>query len=440
MPKTQTPTLPPLYVNASHLAALSGYHKYDPQPRAMMDWMDRRCRGVAMKIRSKYDPHMLTDTMGMENQFRIHHGQICARINTCARDEGVVDGPQLESSIRSIAGDVTRAHTTTRDGITKDLKRASDETAMLRGESKRLKTRVADAEAVRASAKRELAQVRADHTTTMQESDARLRLLRDAEATHVSAAEALVADGGGGGVASEERALSAVRAETREVKRDMTRLRRVHEQVVSSLESRIHQADDGCRSVERSIADTERAREASEAKTAAITAQLHKNVASEQACLETVRRDIVTQKGIRLETSIVDQYEKEKGTIVTRRNDRLLTKTVGNGWVLCGKIDGWDTHRACLIDAKKRKNRNFTFAPLYEKIQMHAYMVLTNSKRALIVQRHNNIQSTLVVDFDERLWNNVVDAMDKAHTILRHMRSTAELHPTMGADILFQRC
>ena len=93
----------------------------------------------------------------------------------------------------------------------------------------------------------------------------------------------------------------------------------------------------------------------------------------------------------------------------------------GHDYAVVGYVDGLTEDY--VIEIKNRMRRLFEHIPLYEKVQMHAYMVLADRPRCLWVQRYRGEQESRMVEFDTAWWAGSVlpalhAAVDRFHHIL----------------------
>lgn len=125
---------------------------------------------------------------------------------------------------------------------------------------------------------------------------------------------------------------------------------------------------------------------------------------------EKVTKIIHTQSGIQQERRALDMHQDKVTDLIIRRNDQCLIKRMGT-WTLMGKIDGWSEKESCVVESKNRQNHMMTVVPLYERIQLHTYMELTNTRRSLLLQTFNGDQDVRTVLFDDELWARTLDEL-----------------------------
>ena len=113
-------------------------------------------------------------------------------------------------------------------------------------------------------------------------------------------------------------------------------------------------------------------------------------------------------RGTLKEESNLNSMETECGQSVRDRNTQLfrhaLDTVAGRRVILVGRIDGRreDGH---IVEVKERRNRLFHCIPLYEKVQLCAYMVLTGTHHAILRERFDSQCKDHAFDFDSTLWD-----------------------------------
>ena len=120
----------------------------------------------------------------------------------------------------------------------------------------------------------------------------------------------------------------------------------------------------------------------------------------------TTRKDIqssvFTQRGARSETAATDAYSSLKRQKVSGRNDAFYRKALGSGVALGGRIDGLTEDR--LVEIKCRQRRFFDTLPSYERVQLYAYMFLTDVHTCDLVQQLNGETRISTYEFEPDVW------------------------------------
>ena len=128
---------------------------------------------------------------------------------------------------------------------------------------------------------------------------------------------------------------------------------------------------------------------------------------------DDLRTFIYTERGKCGEKTVVDEFEKSHNVVLTERNDTFFKKMYPcdeNFVILGGRVDGLSKDGR-LVEVKNRQRRFFDFVPLYEQVQVSAYIVLTGSKECELVERYDGESRVKLVHFDEIFWEKVVAAM-----------------------------
>ncbi len=60
---------------------------------------------------------------------------------------------------------------------------------------------------------------------------------------------------------------------------------------------------------------------------------------------------------------------------------------------------------------KNRQRQLFSHVPTYEKIQVHAYMYLTDIHECRMIQSFKNTESTVIIPFDENFWTEIIQRL-----------------------------
>ena len=80
-------------------------------------------------------------------------------------------------------------------------------------------------------------------------------------------------------------------------------------------------------------------------------------------------------------------------------------------WGIQGRIDGLDARTGCVIEIKHRKKNFMNRLPLYELIQVHAYMLLTKSQSCRLIQCIQTEQAiyseSSCIKFSNVFWDKV---------------------------------
>jgi hypothetical protein len=143
--------------------------------------------------------------------------------------------------------------------------------------------------------------------------------------------------------------------------------------------------------------------------------------------LAVVRSEVYTAKGRKDEGTALHCEEQSTLRPIGRRNAEFfrhaMTTARGTAFELCGYVDGiCEDH---VVEVKNRMNRLFRSIPVYEKVQMHAYMLLSGKKLCSWVQRYCREQESRLVAWDTAWWEAEV---------LPSLHSTVERFHALMAD------
>ena len=100
-----------------------------------------------------------------------------------------------------------------------------------------------------------------------------------------------------------------------------------------------------------------------------------------------------------------DKFVAGKEPVITTRNN--IEVYIG------GKHDGMVDGK--IVEIKTRQKR-FMGTPMYELVQVHAYMYIFKTRQALIIESYLGQERTHEIEFDDGLWDtiksNLVDFVD----------------------------
>ena len=123
---------------------------------------------------------------------------------------------------------------------------------------------------------------------------------------------------------------------------------------------------------------------------------------------EEINHDLQINRGIIKENNNLNKIEKNNNINIKERNDilykKLLYKDSQIEIVLRGMLDG--VHEDHIIETKNRKNRLFKRIPDYEKVQLNAYMFLTNKNKVIHTEHYNEEYNIIEYGFDTIFWED----------------------------------
>lgn len=98
-----------------------------------------------------------------------------------------------------------------------------------------------------------------------------------------------------------------------------------------------------------------------------------------------IRGSVSKQRGINNENAILNTYEVDREVSVTERNTKTLRKDFGT-FKLIGRTDGFVASENRIVDSKDR-TRFWDTVPLYDEIQLRAYMAMSDAKESELIER-----------------------------------------------------
>jgi hypothetical protein len=124
------------------------------------------------------------------------------------------------------------------------------------------------------------------------------------------------------------------------------------------------------------------------------------------------------ERGTAAEAAVLDTLQTERATPVVDRNAQMHTAYVdcpqaGTRVKLCGRVDGrFDGEGGPLIEVKVRRNRLFRTLYAYERVQVHAYMVMTGAREAILRETFDGTTNDIPVPYDAAFWDDCCTRLD----------------------------
>ena len=115
-----------------------------------------------------------------------------------------------------------------------------------------------------------------------------------------------------------------------------------------------------------------------------------------------------------------------------------LKTSLGTSYTLFGRLDGLRDD-GTVVETKNRRNRLFGYVPAYERIQLHAYMILTSTTQAVLVENFEEDQRAHDVPFDASFWYDTVlpalaCGIDEVQRREHYIRDPNTTNETVSAD------
>lgn len=129
-------------------------------------------------------------------------------------------------------------------------------------------------------------------------------------------------------------------------------------------------------------------------------------------CLDnSVEQDLRMKRGNIKENSNLNKTQTNQNIVIEKRNSQMYQKELYTdpdrifSIFIRGKCDG-EIKDECIVETKNRSKRLFNMIPDYEKVQLNAYMFLTNKEKSLHIECYNEEQNSTEYDFDKFFWDD----------------------------------
>ena len=127
---------------------------------------------------------------------------------------------------------------------------------------------------------------------------------------------------------------------------------------------------------------------------------------------ESVVREVNTRRGIKNEHRGIASYEKSKRVKLSDKNSKFHIKRIGETTLgtpvsVGGRVDGLTPDK--VVEVKCRRNHFFNTLPIYEKVQIQAYLFLTSRRVAEVVQKYDGLTRSDEYASDIGFWSEVCD-------------------------------
>jgi hypothetical protein len=125
-----------------------------------------------------------------------------------------------------------------------------------------------------------------------------------------------------------------------------------------------------------------------------------------------VQKQLYTSFGNKEEDVVRETYCKSRKVNYTKNNAFLISNKpaiVINGYkvYLGGKHDG-ENENGDFIEIKNRMNRFMDEIPLYEIVQVHAYMFIHDKKKCSLIENFKGKTKVHIIEFDDVLWEKII--------------------------------
>jgi len=110
------------------------------------------------------------------------------------------------------------------------------------------------------------------------------------------------------------------------------------------------------------------------------------------------------------EDSNLNKTQQKRNITIDSRNSKMYEKELyceSNkqfNIIIRGKIDGMNDEY--VVETKNRTKRLFNMIPDYEKVQLNAYMFMTDKEKSLHIECYNETQNSTEYPLDELFWGD----------------------------------
>jgi hypothetical protein len=144
------------------------------------------------------------------------------------------------------------------------------------------------------------------------------------------------------------------------------------------------------------------------------------NNSPDEAIMDLVKRTIYTKQGTTNEKHICTHVSHQKGLDI-KKNYKFTVSMLpmccvnGTEVYIGGKIDGYmkDKDGPMTIIEIKNRQRGFLGVPLYEKVQVHAYMFIFESRMSKLVESYMGEEIVHDIAFDDSFWSQVTSNVEE---------------------------
>jgi len=149
------------------------------------------------------------------------------------------------------------------------------------------------------------------------------------------------------------------------------------------------------------------------------------------ACnMQAIRSTVNCSYGKNAEILYIKEYNQnmESGMeqfLVETKVSPIQTK-LGSNWYLEGRIDG-KLPDGNLVEIKHRTGKGLSQIPIYELLQVHAYMYLFNKRYIKLVQcirrENESVSDTTIIFFNDDFWSQIMNRITKIFDFIEQLSS-----------------
>ena len=156
------------------------------------------------------------------------------------------------------------------------------------------------------------------------------------------------------------------------------------------------------------------------------------------AVKDQLERLACVNMGTMHEEKDLDRAQEQIGNIAERNAQlfsKIICKSDGIDVKLVGMVDGRDSD-GNVVEAKHRRNRLFGRVPEYERVQVMAYMFLTDTTRARLVESYGNKTLAHNIDWNDTLWHKIIGKVAEFATVFIRVQDDEEM---MAATLRYKQ-
>lgn len=124
-----------------------------------------------------------------------------------------------------------------------------------------------------------------------------------------------------------------------------------------------------------------------------------------------VQKAVFTARGTSMESSTFDRVNAQQVKPFHSRPGKLYRHDAG-AFVIVGRLDGFNDETRELLEIKNRQRRLFRNVPLYEKIQVQCYLLMTGATKCKFVEQYQQEIWETDIFPDTTLQKEVVSSLE----------------------------
>lgn len=131
----------------------------------------------------------------------------------------------------------------------------------------------------------------------------------------------------------------------------------------------------------------------------------------EKLLKQSIEKDTRITRGNIRENSALNKTQTKINMNIVERNSKFYSRELFRSDKciinLLGKIDGMinENNVKKIVETKNRRNKLFGTIPMYEKVQLEAYMYLTNLESSIHIENYNESQNIQEYEHNNEFWS-----------------------------------